>query len=41
MTQFYQLSCAERLGVELGEQLNLLGVHTDILNIKQNREHYI
>lgn len=32
MTQFYQLSGAERLAVELAEELNKRGIHTDILS---------
>ena len=31
MTQFYELGGAERLGVELAEELNNRGIHTDIL----------
>ncbi len=33
MTQFYQLSGAERLAVELAEELNKRGIHTDILSM--------
>jgi glycosyltransferase involved in cell wall biosynthesis len=33
MTQFYQLSGAERLGVELAEELNKRKIHTDILSM--------
>jgi len=33
MTQFYQLSGAERLAVELAEELNRLGIYTDILSM--------
>lgn len=32
MTQFYQLSGAERLAVELAEELNKRGIHADILS---------
>jgi hypothetical protein len=31
MTQFYQLRGAERLDVELAEELNKRGIHTDVL----------
>ena len=33
MTQFYQLGGAERLAVELGEELNKRGIHADILSM--------
>ena len=33
MTQFYQLSGAERLAVELAEELNRRGIHRDILSM--------
>lgn len=33
MTQFYQLGGAERLQVELAEELNIRGIHTDILSM--------
>src|SRR5664280_305243 len=33
MTQFYQLGGAERLAVELAEQLNQRGIHADILSM--------
>ncbi len=33
MTQFYQLSGAERLAVELAEELNKRGIHADILSM--------
>ena len=33
MTQFYQLSGAERLAVELAEKLNERGIHADILSM--------
>ena len=33
MTQFYQLSGAERLAVELAEELNKNGLHADILSM--------
>lgn len=33
MTQFYRLSGAERLAVELAEELNKRGIHTDILSM--------
>lgn len=33
MTQFYQLSGAERLAVELAEELNDRGIHADILSM--------
>ncbi|GAX62927.1 glycosyl transferase group 1 [Candidatus Scalindua japonica] len=33
MTQFYQLNGAERLAVELAEELNHLGIHADILSM--------
>jgi len=33
MTQFYQLSGAERLGVELAQELNKRKIHTDILSM--------
>ena len=33
MTQFYQLGGAERLGVELAEELNKRGIHADILSM--------
>ncbi len=33
MTQFYQLNGAERLAVELAEQLNKRGIRTDILSM--------
>ena len=34
MTHFYQLGGAERLAVELAEELNKRGIHADILSIK-------
>jgi len=33
VTQFYQLGGAERLGVELAEELNKRGIHADILSM--------
>lgn len=33
MTQFYQLNGAERLGVELAEQLNKRSIHADIMSM--------
>ena len=33
MTQFYQLNGAERLGVELAEELNQRGIHADIMSM--------
>lgn len=33
MTQFQRLNGAERLGVELAEELNKRGIHTDILSM--------
>lgn len=33
MTQFYQLGGAERLAVELAQQLNNPGIHADILSL--------
>ncbi len=33
MTQFYQLSGAERLAVELAEELNKRGIHADIMSM--------